>query len=60
MAIEFSPAYFARLKRELEANGHEVILRDDFLYLDTWESLRVGFFSINDRLPGESFQLLLM
>ena len=58
MAIEFSPAYFAQLKHELEANGHEVILRDDFFW-DTWESLPVGFFSVNDRLPGESFQLLL-
>src|SRR5262245_5177819 len=32
MAIELSPAYFAQLKHELEANGHEVILRDDFFW----------------------------
>jgi hypothetical protein len=59
MAIEFSPAYFARLKRELEAEAHEVIFDHTFCG-GNWYSEPVGFFSINDRLPGESFQLLLM
>jgi hypothetical protein len=68
LAIEFSPAYFARLKRELQANGHELILNDfPYFYFtwesdpDTWESDPViCHFSINDSLPGESFRMELM
>jgi hypothetical protein len=56
LAMEFSPQYFAKLRRELEESGYEVAHLDEH----TWFSPPIGYFSINARLENESFVFLLM
>jgi hypothetical protein len=54
--MEFSPRYFAKLKRELESAGYEVTIDKDGI----WHSLPVGAFGIASQLRGESFVFFTM
>ena len=66
LAMEFSPRYFAKLKKELELAGYEVT---PFLPLETidrqinywcWHSPPVGHFGVSNLLTGESFVFFVM
>jgi hypothetical protein len=54
--MEFSPAYFAKLKQELESAGYEVTIDED----GRWHSEPVGIFGISVNLRGESFVFFAM
>jgi hypothetical protein len=56
MVMEFSPAYFAKLKRELESAGYEVTIDED----GYWQSEPIGMFRISVNLRGESFVFFAM
>jgi hypothetical protein len=57
LAMEFSPRYFAKLKRELESAGYEVTVDK---HLNCWYSPPVGYFFVSDVLKGESFVFIAM
>ena len=54
--MEFSPQYFAKLKREIESTGHELTIDEDGF----WYSEPVGTFRIGSHLNGESFVFFAM
>ena len=54
--MEFSPQYFAKLKREIESAGHELTIDEDGF----WYSEPVGTFRIGSHLNGESFVFIAM
>jgi hypothetical protein len=54
--MEFSRQYFEKLKRELEAGGHDVTVDKD----GYWYSEPVGTFGVSDVLKGESFVFFVM
>jgi hypothetical protein len=58
LAMEFSPRYFAKLKRELESAGYEVTVLDH--ECEMWYSPPVGYFFVSDVLKGESFVFIVM
>jgi len=57
MAMEFSPSYFEKLKRELESAGYEVTVNRE---LNCWYSPPVGYFGVSNVLKGESFVFIAM
>ena len=57
IAVTLSSAYFAKLRQELEANGHKVSPPSDGDPNGLWLSPPIGYFVVDDRLPGESFVL---
>jgi hypothetical protein len=57
LAVTFSPAYFARVRQELEANGYKVFPPRDDDQHGVWLSPPIGYFMVDHRLPGESFVL---
>jgi hypothetical protein len=58
LSMEFSPRYFAELKRELESAGYEVTVLDHECQM--WYSAPVGYFFVSDALKGESFVFIVM
>ena len=58
LAMEFSPRYFEKLKRELESAGYEFTVLDH--ECEMWYSPPVGYFFVSDVLKGESFVFIVM